>query len=67
MIVPESIKAEITKAPITPRKTRWNSSYDSVEQLFQNIEKLDKFFEIAGVPALKTQEKEFLRAYREAM
>lgn len=66
-LINESVQKEISRAPITPCKTRWNSVFDSIKQLIDYFEKLDKVFKLAGVAVLQSNEKEFLRAYNVAM
>ncbi|CAL8140893.1 unnamed protein product [Orchesella dallaii] len=66
--VAEQVKAEIGCCVITPVKTRWNSTYDSMKQLAEHIEKLDIIFDKADKTILlMSLEKEFLIAYKEVV
>lgn len=65
--VAEKLKDEIGVSVVTPCKTRWNSTFDSVQQLITHTDKLDPLFNIATVEILKPREKEFLKGYHEGL
>lgn len=63
----EKIKDEIGVSLHTPCKTRWNSTFDSIQQLLEYGDKLDSLFNLAAVDILKPQEREFLKGYHEGL